>query len=217
MSEQVSYFEDIREMFWETDRRMRERDAAFDQRMKEADQRTKEADQRMKETERQMKERDAAFDRRLRATNKLFSEFGLKIGKIVEHMIRGNMAGQFQALGYEVAEISRNHYFENKKLNISGEIDVVLYDGDVVILIEVKTTLETSDVRKHIERLKEYRIFTDAKPWKSNKRFVGAVAGAVVTDEALKFAHENGLYAIVQSGRAVEIVQSPEGFKAKEW
>ena len=31
------------------------------------------------------------------------------------------------------------------------------------------------------------------------------------------FAHENGMYVIVQSGEAVEIVQTPEGFKAKEW
>ena len=48
-------------------------------------------------------------------------------------------------------------------------------------------------------------------------RFIGAVAGAVVTDEAKDFAHENGMYVIVQSGKAVEIVPTPEGFKAKEW
>jgi len=45
----------------------------------------------------------------------------------------------------------------------------------------------------------------------------GAIAGAVVDEEAIKFAHENGLYTIVQSGEAVDIVPTPEGFKAREW
>ena len=48
-------------------------------------------------------------------------------------------------------------------------------------------------------------------------RFVGAVAGAVVKDDAMNFAHANGLYTIVQSGEAVEIAPTPEGFLAKEW
>jgi hypothetical protein len=33
----------------------------------------------------------------------------------------------------------------------------------------------------------------------------------------MKLAHENGLYTIVQSGEAIEIVKVPEGFKAREW
>jgi hypothetical protein len=80
----------------------------------------------------------------------------------------------------------------------------------------VKTTLETADVRRHIERIEKYRKYMDAKGANA-KRFVGAVAGAVVDDDAMDFAHENGLYTIVQSGEAVEIVQTPADFKAKEW
>ena len=40
---------------------------------------------------------------------------------------------------------------------------------------------------------------------------------AVVDDEAVVFAHENGMYMIVQSGDAVEIVPVPENFRIKEW
>jgi len=49
------------------------------------------------------------------------------------------------------------------------------------------------------------------------RRFIGAVAGAVVEGDAEAFAHENGMYVIVQSGKAVEIITPPEGFAAKEW
>jgi hypothetical protein len=90
-----------------------------------------------------------------------------------------------------------------------------LENGEVAILIEVKTTLETTDVRHHIERLKKYRRYADAKG--DRRRFIGAVAGAVVDGEAADVAHDNGMYVIVQSGEAVEIVTPPEGFQAKEW
>ena len=102
---------------------------------------------------------------------------------------------------------------------------MTLVDSDIIILIEVKTTLETPDVRKHLKKIEEYRdhIATDGfvqphvRHLLPNTRFIGAVAGAVVTDEARDFALENGLYVIVQSGEAVEIIPVPEGFKAKEW
>ena len=83
-------------------------------------------------------------------------------------------------------------------------------------MIEVKTTLETADVRRHIERLEKYRRYANASSG-DKRRFIGAVAGAVVSDETAAFAQDNGLYVIVQSGKAVEIVTPPEGFRAKEW
>ncbi|MCL2005321.1 MAG: hypothetical protein FWG73_04065 [Planctomycetaceae bacterium] len=79
-----------------------------------------------------------------------------------------------------------------------------------------KATLETADVRKFIEKIKEFRIYADAR-WNDPTRYIGAVAGAVVENNAIKFAHENGLYTIVQSGEAAEIVPVPEGFQAREW
>jgi len=85
------------------------------------------------------------------------------------------------------------------------------------ILIEVKTTLETSDVRKHVERMEKYRRHVDAKGRGDNRRLVGAVAGAVVEGDAETVAHENGMYVIVQSDKAVKILEPPEGLKAKKW
>jgi hypothetical protein len=169
-----------------------------------------ESDRKFQETVRQMKEND-------RKVNKKISALGSRIGAIIESMVKGNIVAKFQALKYDVTQYGRNVFFENKKLGLRGEIDLFLEDGDTAILIEVKTTLETADVRKHIERLEKYRHYTDAKGSGDKRRFIGAVAGAVVTDEAEQFAQENGMYVIVQSGKAVEILPSPEGFKAKEW
>ena len=76
-------------------------------------------------------------------------------------------------------------------------------------------TLKKDDVTDHIERIEKCRRFLDADG--SNKCFVGAVAGTVIPENVINFAHDNGLYVIVQSARAVEIIAQSEGFRAKEW
>ena len=67
-----------------------------------------------------------------------------------------------------------------------------------------------------IELLEKYRLYSDAKGDRK-KRFIGAVAGAVIKGEVEQFAHKNGLYVIVQSGEAVKIAAAPDGFQPKEW
>ena len=202
MSAQPLTYESIMELIRENSRKTR--------------QEIQEIARRQKETDRQMKERYAEYALMRNDLNRKIGDLTGSIGRMVEHMIGGRILEKFQVLGYEVDYYTRNHFFSAKKLGVKGEIDLILHDGDVSILIEVKTTLETADVRKHLEKMEKYRIYANAR-WNDPTRFIGAVAGAVVTDEAKDFAHENGMYVIVQSGEAVEIVQTPEGFKAKEW
>jgi len=159
--------------------------------------------------------RQEKTERLARRVQKQIGALGSRIGKIVEKMVEGNIVEKFRALDYEIMQCAQNVKYEYKKLGIRGEIDLFLEDGEIAILIEVKTTLETADVRKHIKQLEEYRRCADARGDK--RRFIGAVAGAVTEGEAIDVAHENGMYVIVQSGKAVEIMKTPEGFKAKEW
>jgi len=181
-----------------------------------------------REISRAVKEQGAEFDRKMeeqraenaqmrKELNKKMGELTGRIGMMVEHMIGGRILEKFQALGYAVDDYTRDHRYRNSKLGIKGQIDLILQDGDVAIFIEVKTKLETADVRKHLEQMEKYRNHVDAAKilWPPTTRFLGAVAG--VDDEAMDFAHENGLYVIVQSGEAVEIAPTPEGFQAREW
>jgi hypothetical protein len=96
-----------------------------------------------------------------------------------------------------------------------GEIDLFLEDGNVAILVEAKTTLKIDDVNEHIERIEKFRRFVDANG-NSGKHFIGAVACTMIAENVKDFAHENGLY-VIQSAKEVEILEQPEGFKAKEW
>ena len=181
----------------------------------------KETDRKFQITDRKFQETDRKFEeaaKQLKKTQREVGKLGSRIGQIVANMVKGNIVEKFQALGYnDIDDYYENRKFNNKKLGIRGEIDLILENGEIAILIEVKTTLETADVRKHIERLEKFRRCVDAKGSSDKRRFIGAVAGAVVKDEAAEFAQENGLYVIVQSGKAVEIMTPPEGFTAKKW
>ena len=194
--------EDILELFRETDRRFKETDLKF----QDTDRRFKETDLKFQDT-----------DRRMKITDQIVGSLGSRVGKIVENMIYGDIVSQFQELGYEVTACSQNKEFGKKGTTDSGEIDLLLEDGDVAILIEAKTTLKIDDVREHIKRLEKYRRYSDARGRDTQVRYVGAVAGTVVAENVIKFAHENGLYVIVQTARDVEIVPLPEGFVVKEW
>jgi len=157
------------------------------------------------------------FDRQMKETRKQIGSLGSRVGEIVENMVYGDIVSQFRELGYKVTARSQNKEFGEEGTSESGEIDLLLEDGDVAILIEAKTTLKTDHVIEHIERLEKYRRWNDARGWGDKLRFVGAVAGAVVANNVIEFAHASGLYVIVQSARDVKIVETPEGFKAKEW
>ena len=169
--------------------------------------------EQMKETDRRLKE----TERIVQETNKAVGKLSSRVGEIVENMVAGNIVAQFRQLGYNVKARSENKVFGEQGTSDSGEIDLLLEDGDITILIEAKTTLKIDDVREHIERMEKYRRYIDSSDNGEKRRYVGAVAGTVVADNVVKFAHENGLYVIVQSARAVEIITPPEGFVAKKW
>jgi len=153
----------------------------------------------------------------IEATNIAVGSLTRKVGDMVEKLLgEGNLVAQFRDLGIKVKTHSRNKVFGEKGTPESGEIDLFMEDGDVAILVEAKTTLKMNDVRDHIERMEKYRRFVDVDG-NNGKRFIGAVAGTVIEENVIKFAHGNGLYVIVQSARAVEIIAQPEGFVAKKW
>ena len=178
------------------------------------------ASKRMRKTERLIQEvalQQAKTERTVKRVSRDIGRLGGRIGDIIEHMVGGgNIVKQFQALDYDVTAHYRNKIFGKGTQNY-GEIDLILEDGDVAILISVKTKLTTGDVRQHIEQLEKYRRHVDAKGNGDKLRFIGAVAGAVADQNVIDFAQKKGFYVIVQSGVAVEIITSPEGFVAKEW
>ncbi|MDR0328917.1 MAG: gp58-like family protein [Planctomycetaceae bacterium] len=222
ISQQPLTYEGVLELFRETREQFRQ--AAEE--TKEIKRLFQESDRKFQETVEQMKAQTAETDRIIQAvarrqektdmqierTSREVGSLGSRIGEIVENMVGGDIVGQFQTLNIAIKSLCRDKTFGTRGTSTSGQIDVFLENGDVVILVEVKTRLTEDSVREHLERLEKYRLYGNDK-----RRILGAVAGAVVSDDVAKFAYRQGLYVIVQSGEAVKIVPPPEGFVAKEW
>jgi len=176
--------------------------------LRESREQIREVWEQMKETDRKIRE----TDEQIKKTSREVGTLGSRIGEIIEYMVGGNIVEQFQTLGIEITSLCRYKQFGKRGTGKSGEIDVLLENGDIVVLIEVKTKLTHDDVREQIELMEKYRLYGNEK-----RRILGAVAGAVIAENVVQFAHGQGLYVIVQSGEAVEIIPPPEGFVAKEW
>ena len=223
MSGQPLTYEGILELFQAGIREIQEMRLTMEKRDAEY---AREKEKRDAEYAREKEKRDAEYDKMRKDLNRKIGDLTGSIGRIIEHMLGERIIEKFQALGYGVTHpVRRNCTFVNTKMGIEGEFDLTLVDTDTIILISVKTTLKTKDVRRHLKKIKEFRRHIEAVGFKQppfthllpTTRFFGAVAGAVAEKEAIDFAHQNGLYVIVQSGEAVEIVPTPEGFQAKEW
>jgi hypothetical protein len=80
--------------------------------------------------------------------------------------------------------------------------------------VEVKTNLTTNDVKDHVKRMEKLRRYGDEHGDK--RRLLGAVAGAIASEEAKDFAVKNGFFVLEQSGDTIRI-SVPEGFTPKEW
>jgi len=196
-------------------------DRKLDRMAEEAAKRQAEAAQRQVESDRQFLETKQIMRENAKQMEKMRSEMGKwdsRIGRLVEHMVGGqHIVKQFQALGYAIRGHARNVSFGEQGTSDSGEIDLLLYDGNVNILVEVKTNLQNEDVLEHIEQMEQYRRDVDSVGEGTNKKFIGAVAGAVVAENVVKFAQRKGLYVIAQTGENFDILPVPEGFIAKKW
>ncbi|MBF8274490.1 MAG: hypothetical protein HW380_3595, partial [Magnetococcales bacterium] len=84
---------------------------------------------------------------------------------------------------------------------------------DCVVLVEVKSRLTTEDVRDHLKRVREFKEFYEGE---GGARVMGAVAGILIDSDVDKFAMNEGLFVIVQSGDSVKLANDGE-FVPRTW
>jgi hypothetical protein len=186
-------FEDVWAMFQETDRQFKETDKKF-----------QETARRQEETDKQIKE-----------THKQIGELGNKFGAVVEHMMIPNIKEKFNALGYEFGKVSTNVLIETKAEGTIAEIDIFLENGDCALAVEVKSQPTTEGIRNQCKRMEQLRKYSDKH--KDKRKLYGAMAGAIFSDNAKKYALKQGLYIIEQSGDTVKITAPSGESTAKAW
>jgi hypothetical protein len=211
-------FQDVWTMFQETDRKFQETDRA----MKESDRKfremTQESDRKFREmsqeTDLAIREMSQETKQALKEASRIVGNLGNKLGIVVEHLVLANIKEKFNGLGYEFTKMGPNVLIDDKKKQIITQIDAMLENGEYAIAIEVKTQLNVGHVDEHLERMEKLRRYADDR--KDTRKFLGAVAGAVVADNVKTYALKKGFYVIRQSGDTVTI-ENPADFKPREW
>jgi predicted AAA+ superfamily ATPase len=188
----------------------RELEAKMDSRFAEVWEILRENAVQMKETDRRMKE----TDQRMKETDRKIGRLGGRLGELIEHLVAPDILQKFISLGYSFTRYNFNVQIKDPELSLGAEIDILLENGDVALAVEVKSKLTEEDVKDHEERMKKLRRYADRRG--DSRRFMGAVAGGIVSPEVKSFAFRNGFYVIEQSGDTMKM-DIPEGFTPKEW
>ena len=178
---------------------------------KETDRRMKETDRRFKEIQENFDLRSKEMDQKVAEALKAVADLGGKWGRFVEGVVAPGLEKLFRERGIVI-----DHIYPRVKARMNGrqmEIDLLAHDGDAAILVEVKSTLSVDDVKAHLKQLEEFKTFF---PDHLHRKLYGAVAGIVIEEGADRFAYQQGLFVIAQSGETV-VLLNDEKFTPKIW
>jgi hypothetical protein len=189
MENQVS-FEDIKQLFKETDRRLAEQMAAS---------RT-ETDRRMRET-----------DRKLAEVGRQLGGLGNRLGEFVEGVVQPGLVRLFRERNIDVHRTLRD--VAGDKNGVALQVDMLVVNETDAIAVEVKSKLSDRDVDDHMERLTKFKVLF---PEFASKRLLGAIAAMVIPDDAVRYAEKCGMFIIGQAGDDAVFLNTRE-FQPKAW
>ena len=171
-----------------------------DRQMKETDRQMKETDRQMKETDRQMKE----TDKKLRA---YIGDSGNRWGKLGENLVKGQLTQRLNEKGIQAERVITN------LKNRFSEFDLVVINGKEVVVVEVKATLDPSDVEEFTEDIAKFKTWW---PEFKNKKIYGAMAFLIKANkQANHLAQKRGFFVIEATGDV--IIQNKKTFKPKSF
>ena len=161
------------------------------------------------------RERQEKTDRQIQETNRQIGKLGNRFGDLIEHLVVPGIVDKFNDLGYLFTRHAESvKYHDPQTRKVLTEVDILLENGDVVIAVEVKSNLRTEDVDKHITRMDVLRRMADLRG--DSRKYRGAIAAAITTEEAREYAQKSGFYVLEQTGDTMRL-DIPPGFVPRDW
>ena len=121
-----------------------------------------------------------------------------------------------QARGIKVEDVVTNSKHKRSDRTIKTEYDIIAVNGKEIVVIEVKTTLNSDDVDKFLNKLKFFKKYY---PLYENKTVYGGIAylGKADGDSPVVYAQKSGLFTFQAPGgeNSVTIIVNDKDFKPK--
>ena len=209
---------------WERERK--ERAAEAEKRNAEWEKRSakweRERKERNAEWERERKERNAEWEKKSAETaerTKKIEENFEKLGKyinsvcgdvegmkksnglVAEEFIYNALAKDMTFGGVVYDDITRNMKRKSKSQNLEGEFDVVLTNGDTLLIIEAKQKVRRDDVSKLITKPSDFRILF---PMYNDYKILLGIGGLCFENDVIEDAQNQGIGIIKVDSDKIE-------------
>ena len=199
------------EQFWASLKEIREMHKEITAHHKEITEQYKETTEEKKERDRILKE----TERMVMETSRQMGLLNNRFGELAEHLVAPSIMEKFNELGFNFDNRSLDHeIYEPGSKRIIAEIDILLENGDIAVAVEVKAKPDMKDVDEHIERMGLLRRRADKR--QDMRKFRGAIAGAIMSENVRRYIIQSGMYLIEQTGDTVQIT-IPEGFTPRDF
>jgi len=214
--------DDFYALFRESERQRQETERLLRQSLEisrqEFDRSKAEFDRRMAESKEEFDRSKAEFDRRIAKTeriaaqaNEAVNNLSSRWGRFVENLVAPAVLKLFQERGILVERTYQRMRAPRGKQNL--EIDIFAVNHDVAIVIEVKSRLTQDHVRKFIQTLEVFKtVFMEY----THHQLYGAMAGIEIDGDVDKYAENQGLFILQQSGDSV-CISTDRSFIPRTW
>ena len=224
MAEELTY-QQVMQMFAETDRRMREGFEELkegDKRLQKGHERLQEEYERLQKGLEELKEGDKRLqkghervqhniDKMSKEITRLRNLFESQWSRLIEALVGGKLVELLKERGIDVNRITTN--YEGNYQNRQYEFDILALNGSEVVVVEVKSRLQVQDVKELLDELKQFKTWV---PEYQDKKIYGAVAYLRVDEKAIKYAENQGLFVIKAVGDSASMINSSD-FQPRSW
>ena len=221
MSSQTAKSEEIWSLIKETQQNIKELSASRKEADQRAEERRKEAEKSWEKAKREMQELRASqkdTDRQIKETSREIKEakalFTTQWGRLMESLVEGDLLKLLQGEGIDVKRLTTRERGQMSYVDEKGqkqeeycEIDIIAKNGNEVVVVEVKTTLEVRDVKKFLAVLDK---FNQMLPEYKGLKLYGAVAYLRAEQSSGKYAEKQGLFVIRATGGSASIVNQKD-------
>ena len=199
-------FEALMASIHESNRFLTEKFAETERFLKESTAETKGL---FKETDRILKENAIKTDGMFKETERIQKEAARMIGgmsnsngEVAESYFTNSFTNSMQFAGQEYDSITFNQGKKVKKLNLQDEYDLLLHNGNSVVIIEIKYKADKDDVAPLLRKAQTYKqLFPEYTHY---SLYLG-LAGLHIDAAAEKEAKKHGIAIIKQVGDTMVI------------
>jgi hypothetical protein len=143
-----------------------------------------------------------------------------KFGEIPVFMLPDVIAEKFRGMGHIFVKFGSNTKITDAEHGIYTEADVFLENRDCVVVVEIRTKLETEDIDDHVLRMEKFRAHADyhSNQWFADKRkYYGAIAGLMMSQSEKAYALKKGFYVLEPVGETFTITAPPPPNAPRAW